>query len=659
MIQVAGFISLVVTAAAVAFVTRRVLGVPVGWIRSVVVGMIMITAVGAALPYLGERFGMTRDMTSVPSPLAATAVIILVCFWAFFIGTATLVVLELIVPTGSLPTPVQLTRGGRERWRRSRRYLRMLFILTRHGLGRFLRTQPRGSSAPMTSRTSLARALTAALDDAGVTFVKVGQMLSARPDLVGPEFVHELTTLQSATTPVPWKELEPVLSASLGAPVSEVFAEIEPEPLAAASLGQVHAGVLTTGERVVVKIRRPGAPAQVQADLDILRRLAARLERSTGWARRLGVVDLAEGFALSLREELDYRVEAANTRAVAAALPSGSGVRVPQVFSRWSGEAVLVQDRLEGAPVGAAASTLAALTAEHRIGAAEELLRVALHQVLVVGTFHADLHPGNVLVAPDGSLGMIDFGSVGRLDSGSREAFALLLTAIDHDRPAAATDALLELLDPPNGDIEARSLRREIGQLIVRFRGGGDTAGMINALFTIITRHGLRVPGQVAAAFRTLASLEGTLRLIDPGLDLIGAARRQATVLGDEALSVETFRARLSDELVDLLPILRRLPRRIDAITHDLERGRLSINARLLADGDDRSFVLGLAHQLIISVLASAATIGAIVLLVAPGGPQLSTDTAIRLFPVLGWGLLFIGCVLALRALVMVFRRSG
>jgi ubiquinone biosynthesis protein len=149
------------------------------------------------------------------------------------------------------------------------------------------------------------------------------------------------------------------------------------------------------------------------------------------------------------------------------------------------------------------------------------------------------------------------------------------------------------------------------------------------------------------------------LRLIDPGLDLICAARRQATVLGDEALSVETFRARLSDELVDLLPILRRLPRRIDAITHDLERGRLSINARLLADGDDRSFVLGLAHQLIISVLASAATIGAIVLLVAPGGPQLSTDTAIRLFPVLGWGLLFIGCVLALRALVMVFRRSG
>jgi ubiquinone biosynthesis protein len=659
LIRLAGFISLVLTAAAVAFVTRRVLGVPVGWIRSVVVGMIMISAVGATLPYLGARFGMTRELTSVPSPVAAGALIILVCFWAFFIGTATLVVLELIVPTGSLPTPLQLVRGGRERWRRTRRYLRMMFILTRHGLGRFLRVQPHRSSEPLTSRASLARALTAALDDAGVTFVKVGQLLSARPDLVGPEFVRELSTLQSATTAVPWAELEPVLAASLGAPVDEVFAEIEPEPLAAASLGQVHAGVLRTGESVVVKIRRPGAPAQVQADLDILHRLATRLERSTLWAKRLGVVELAHGFADSLREELDYRVEAANTGAVSGALPTDTDVRVPRVFAEWSGDAVLVQDRIEGTPVGAAATTLAALTGERRAAVADELLRVVLHQVLVAGTFHADLHPGNVLVGGDGSVGMIDFGSVGRLDSDSREALALLLSAVDHDRPAAATDALMELLAPPAGDTDTRTLQRDMGQLIVRFRGGGDTAGMINSLFGIVTRHGLRVPGQVAAAFRTLASLEGTLRLIDPALELVAAARRQAAALGGAAVTVETMRTRLTDELVDLVPILRRLPRRLDAISHDLESGRLTIRARVLADSDDRNFVLGLAHQLIIAVLASAATVGAVVLLVAPGGPPLSTDTAIRLYPVLGWGLLFIGCVLALRALVMVFRRSS
>ncbi len=660
MIQVAGFISLVGTAAAVAFVTRRVLGVPVGWIRSVVVGMIMITAATSALPSLGARFGVTEDMASVSSPLAAAAGLILVCFWAFFLGSATLVVLELIVPTGSLPTPLQLIRGGRERARRTRRYLRILFILTRHGLGRFLRVQPRRTSDAVTSRATLARALTDALDDAGVTFVKVGQMLSARPDLVGPEFVRELSTLQSATTPVAWSELESMLSATLGGKsVSEVFVEIEPEPLAAASLGQVHAGILRTGERVVIKVRRPGATAQVQADLDILRRLAIRLERATSWARRLGVADLADGFAASLQEELDYRVEAANTRAVSAARPADSSVRVPRVFAEWSGEAVLVQDRLDGSPVGVAAATLESLSTEDRAAMAGELLRVALHQLLVAGTFHADLHPGNVLVAADGRLAMIDFGSVGRLDAGSREALALLLSAIDHDRPAAAADALSELLmssDPqPNG----RALQRDVGQLIVRFRGGGDTSAMINGLFGIVTRHGFRVPGQVAAAFRTLANLEGTLRIIDPGLDLVDAARLQAGALSGATTTVETIRARLEDELVDLLPILRRLPRRIDAITHDLEHGQLSVNARLLADGGDRTFVLGLGHQLIIAVLSSAATIGAIVLLVAPGGPVLSPDTAIRLYPVLGWGLLFIGCVLALRALVMVFRRSG
>jgi ubiquinone biosynthesis protein len=175
----------------------------------------------------------------------------------------------------------------------------------------------------------------------------------------------------------------------------------------------------------------------------------------------------------------------------------------------------------------------------------------------------------------------------------------------------------------------------------------------------VVTRHGLRVPGQVAAAFRTLASLEGTLRLIDPGLDLVGSSRQQAAAAAAPALTPAGVRRRVEDELIDLLPVLRRLPRRIDSIAHDLEHGRLSIHARVLADRDDRRFVIGLAHQLIIAVLASAATVGAIVLLVAPGGPLLATDSSIRLYPVLGWALLFIGCLLALRALVMVFRRSG
>jgi ubiquinone biosynthesis protein len=179
---------------------------------------------------------------------------------------------------------------------------------------------------------------------------------------------------------------------------------------------------------------------------------------------------------------------------------------------------------------------------------------------------------------------------------------------------------------------------------------------MFGRLFGLVHRYGFGVPPQVAAAFRTLASLGGTLTGIDPELDLVASIRRQAGTLMTQLSGPTAIRTEIENELIALLPMLRRLPRRIDKLTSGLEQGTVSLNVRLLADRRDRDFVLGTVHQLVIAVLASAATVAAILLQIAPGSPELGAG--IGLYPVLGFCLLFVGCVLALRSLVLVFRRS-
>ncbi len=654
------FILLILLGAGFGFVARRTLGAPVGWPRSIIVGMILFSSIGGVVPWVAQETGISeRTTTTVTEIVAAVVVFILVFAWGFFLSVAILVVLELIIPTGSLGTPWGMISEIRQRNRRTRRYLQVLAIATRNGLGGFLSSSTSaGTRSERTADSSAtARALRNALNEGGVTFIKIGQMLSSRPDVIGPVFAAELSHLQAASSPLPWSQLEAVLAASQRRPLSEIFAEIDPDPLAVASVAQVHTATLVTGEAVVVKIQKPKAQEQVTADLDIVRRLAARLETSTQWGRSLGVVGMADGFAASLREELDYRIEVENTKSIAAAAGPDSQLHIPRVFDELCTSNVLVLERLSGVPLGSAGEQLAALPIEERRILADRLLGGVLQQVMVSGIFHSDLHPGNVLLSPEGELQLLDFGSVGRLDDGAREALTMLILSIDRGSSPAATDALVDLMDPPAEPIDERRLEREVGQLLVRYRGGtSSTSGMFGQLFALVNRWGFGVPPQIAAVFRTLASLEGTLRLLDPSINLVVSARRHGEALFSAQVTPTSIRAQAEAELISLLPILRRLPRRLDKIAADLEKGELSFGVRLLGDATDRHFLSGLTHQLVVALLASAATVAAIVLLTAQNGPMFTPS--IGFYQLLGFSLLFVGSVLALRALVLVFRHA-
>ena len=548
-----------------------------------------------------------------------------------------------------------MIRGLRKRARRIRRYSQITRILVRRGVLPYLRGARRAELQTHDGRAQLARSLRLALEDGGVTFIKLGQILATRRDLLPAEFIDELSGLQDDAAQVPWLEIQQVLRSELGADVDDVFASFDRSSLAAASIAQVHAAMLDSGERVVVKVRRPGIDTVVAWDLDIVDRLARRLQRSTRWGRGVGAVDLSNGFAAALREELDLRIEAQNMTAVAAAASTrgaAASVRIPKPHEPLCTSNVLVMERLEGRPLGA-------ITADEQIGDRQALARTLfdtlLGEVMIDGIFHADPHPGNVLLLANGQLALLDFGSVGRIDSGLRAGLQRLLVAVDRGDPAALNDALLEIVQRPE-ELDEPALERALGVFMARHVGAGITPDvrMFADLFRIIAEHELSVPPEIAGAFRALATIEGTLTQLAPGFDILTDARRFTTDYLAAQLSPAALRKTATDELISLVPMLRRLPRRLDRISGSLEHKRLSINVRLLADESDRRYLTGLVHQLVLAFLAATLGVMSVLMLGLHGGP--SVTRAVTLYAFFGYCLLVFAGVLALRVLVLVFR---
>jgi len=658
LLAIAGLLFLLLQSWLAATVVRRVVGVPIGWPRSIAVGFVMSAAMGVTVQYLFRAAtGQNTNGLNVTAPVAAIFLVLAVG-WIFALGVAALVFIEAGFPTGSLPGPAAVFTGWKARRRRARRYSEIISIAVRHGLGSRLRGFGRGDAVERDAKT--ARALRDALNEAGVTFVKLGQMLSTRRDLLPGVYIRELETLQTKATPEPWESIEAAIAERLGRPLSEVFAEVDTTPLAAASVAQVHPAVLLDGTPVVIKVQRPGALEQVDLDSDIIIRLAAWLNKTTPWGKSLGVHALAKGFAGSLEEELDYTVELENMRSIEHSLNAGSfKVTVPHPHAEISGERLLVMDRLPGLPVGSAGALLTSLPASRRSELAATLLGATLQQIITDGVFHADLHAGNIFISPEGTLGLLDFGAVGRLDPATASALAMMLYAIDKNDAAAATDALVELLDRPE-DLDVRKVERELGALLTRFRQGfraGGSQQMFGLLFGLVIAHRFTVPAQIGAAFRALAAVEGTLLLIDPGMDLVAAARAEGSRLVSAKVTFGSAKDEIEQQLMSLLPMLNRLPRRVNKISEDLEHGRFSMNVRVLAHPADRRYLTGLFQQLVVAVLAGAAVVGAIMLITSNGGPLLTGQ--VRLYQVFGFALLFGGFVLGMRALMLVFKRDG
>jgi ubiquinone biosynthesis protein len=576
-----------------------------------------------------------------------------------------IVAAEALVPSGTVPQPVDVVLGARRALARSRRYSQISRIAVRHGLGPYLRGRPLRPADAAGGRAALALSLRQALEEGGVTFTKLGQLMSTRRDLLPEEFISELTRLQDRAEPAPWEQVEEVITKSLGAPAEEVFAELRPEPAAAASIAQVHKARLRCADgsdaEVAVKVQRPGIRSTVEQDLDILLRLADTLEDRARWARAVGTAGVARGFAAAIREELDFRVEARNMAAVAAtwqdqqrAVSGSISVVLPAVHEQLCTEHVLVIEWLDGVNLREAGP----LIDDRGLDRAEltrALLRSMVYQITEGGVFHADPHPGNVLLLTDGRLALLDFGSVGRLDSQQRSALLNLLLAVGRGDPAALRDALLELVTRTE-EIDEWQLERALGRFAARHLVGtsAPTTEMFTDLFRLASQFELAIPPEIATVLRALATLEGTLSLLTPGIDIAAEARQYAADHVAAALSPAAVPKSVAEEVGALLPVLRRLPRRFDRVTGALEQGRLSLNVRLFADERDRRVVTGLTHQFLLAFLAAASGVVAAILLSTSGGPQISPT--LSLLQLIGYNLLIVGGILGLRVLYVILR---
>jgi ubiquinone biosynthesis protein len=620
----------------------RLLGVRLGWWRALAAGfpglVIGFLIVWAAT---GRRQG--RQYLPVPAVLlsALVATMLIAVLLELLARPGRLAVMAGRLRGSPLPHPV---RAVRQRAARGRRYLVVSRIIARHGLSSYLggRSPRDGQSRP------LARNLRAALEEAGGMFIKLGQVLSTREDLLPHDVVTELSGLQDHVAPADPADVAVLLEAELGGPPADVFTSFDREPIAAASIAQAHRAQLLSGEQVVVKVQRPGVRALVERDLDILLRLARTLEARASWARNYGVVEMAGGFAAALREELDFRIEARNIAAVAGS----RGIRIPVVYR--SAPRVLVLEWLDGQSVRDAD---ALLRDADRPALARGLLGTMLRQVMIDGTFHADPHPGNVLVLRAGGLALIDFGSVGRLDPLQQAALRRLMVALARRDPADLHDALADLaqIRKPAGD---DLLERALAQFIAQHLGPGmaPDASMFTTLFRLLADFGLVFPPVIGGVFRAMVTLEGTLTRLSPGFEILPEAQSLASAWPGQMITPASLREAAAEEALGLLPVLRRLPRRFDRITTSVEQGLLTANIRLLADERDRRFIRAMVSRGVLALLGAALGIMSVMLIGVRGGPMLVQGTT--LLRVLGYVGLFFSLVLILRVVIAITREG-
>src|ERR1700751_1822170 len=370
--------------------------------------------------------------------------------------------------------------------------------------------------APADARTPPEN-LRLALEELGPTFIKIGQLLSTRTDLLSPEYEAELTKLQDTAPAVPTEVVEEIVERELYTPADRAFATFEVAPLACASVGQAHTATLHDGTEVVVKVRRPNVVEDMKRDLEIIQNFAARAARHSKTAARYDVGGLADEFVRSLRAQLDYLQEARNAERFSANFAGDPWVQIPRVFPELTTSRVITLERIRGMKItDVTALEQAGLD---RRAVAERTALITAKMVFDDGFFHADPHPGNFFIEPTGRVGIVDFGMVGTLDDRLREQLGRLLSGFLRDDPGRLADALLAQ-GTSTGEVDRARLREDLATLLARYFGRsiGEVSlrSAIGEILEIVRLHRLKVPPDLSLLFTVLIIAEGIVAELDP-----------------------------------------------------------------------------------------------------------------------------------------------
>jgi ubiquinone biosynthesis protein len=527
----------------------------------------------------------------------------------------------------------QQTRNHRQRYRQ------IVDIIGRHGLGfmvgahrpedliPFGKSTSSSHSAHLTTRPEHLRL---ALEELGPTFIKLGQILSTRGDLLPAPYLDELTKLQDGVPPVASEAVRKTVEEELGGPLEEAFARFEIEPLASASIGQAHLATLHDGAEVVVKLRRPGVVEQVEEDLHILLDLAAVAERRWPVARHYDLLAIAQEFAQTLREELDYLHEGHNVERIAANFADDTSVHIPRVYWETTTARVLTLERITGAKINDIDAIQAA--GLDRPEVAHHATKILLTMILEHGFFHADPHPGNVFVEPDGRIALIDFGMTGELDSATQGVLLRLLLAIARRDAAQLADVMLEL-GRSRVHVDRNGLRRDMQHMLDRYcdRSLGDVklSAMLNELLTVLRWHHMRLSPDLALLVKALGMSEGLGVRLDPSFNLMDVYVPYTEELLRRRFSLRQWSGQMMLAGIDALEMAMALPQQLRHVLGDIERGGFEINVQPQSFEPFLDRMEQLTNRLTLGILAAAFTIG-MALLVSVYHPT-GWDTTIEL----------------------------
>jgi predicted unusual protein kinase regulating ubiquinone biosynthesis (AarF/ABC1/UbiB family) len=502
-----------------------------------------------------------------------------------------------------------------------KRYKDIVMLLMRHGrkdlVSRVGLEEVAVDDEPVDEgRQQQAADLAADLERLGPTFVKLGQMLSTRADLLPPEYLEALARLQDEVEPFPFGEVEEIVATELGVRISKAFSEFESEPIAAASLGQVHRGVLRDGRAVAVKIQRPGVREVITDDLDALEAVAEWLDAHTEAGRVYEFTTILDTLRRSLLQELDYQREADNLEQVGKSLVGYDRIVVPQPIRSYTTKRVLTMDYVSGRKV-TSISPLARIDLDGP-GLADHLFDAYLHQILVDGVFHADPHPGNVLITPSGRIGLIDLGMVANIPSAMQEDLLHLLLAIADGRGDEAADLAVKIGDR-RSDFDERGFRDRIVEFVAKNRNATveqmDVGRMVLEVTTMAGTCGVRLPREFTMIGKTLLNIDQVVMTLDPNFKPNATIRRKAPELMRQRVARSTTTTGVFTSLLEAKDFAERLPSRVNRLLDMAASNQLmvtvdAIDEHLLMEGLQK-----IANRITLGLVLAALIVGAALLM--------------------------------------------
>ncbi|WP_447965338.1 ABC1 kinase family protein [Nitrospira sp. Ecomares 2.1] len=479
----------------------------------------------------------------------------------------------------------------------------------------------------------------------GPTFVKLGQILATRPDLFGPEWISEFEKLQSQAPQLDFEELRPQVEADLGAPLEDLFAEVDTKPLAAASMAQVHRATLKDGTKVVLKIQRPGIREKIEADMRLLTHVASLAENNVSELATYHPQKVVQQFVKSLQNELNFMTEGQNAEQVSANFEDNDQVVIPKIYWEWTKERISVQEFVEGIPgVNIQAIDQAGMDRKRlaRTGA-----NAVLKMIMVDGLFHADPHPGNFFILPGERIAFIDFGMIGRVSEIRRQQIMRLLQALLQNDAEALCSILLQWSEREGED--PGDLLVPVDEFLGKYSGKSmehlDLSVMVGDLLALIRNNKLTMPPDQAMLLKVFVSLEGAFKKLDPGFDMMAAIQPtlQEAVLNQ--LSPKALGKRGLKVLIQYLELFADIPKEIRRGIYTVKTGNLKFGIELTQLDELKHVLIRAVSRLAVAAITSALVIGTSIVMALSKGPVIG---GVNIYQIFGVGAIIGGAFILL-----------